>query len=289
MDYIGRIIRPPSEAYSILLQVTTGCSHNKCTFCGAYKDKRFSIKDRAVVSRDIRTAARDYADIRRLFLCDGDALIMPQKKLLSILDEINNHLPRLTRIATYANAKAISMKTDQELAQLRQKGLSMIYMGLESGHDQVLKKVLKHGSSDFIIHEALRARQAGMKLNVTVLLGLGGKDMSHEHAISTARALSAINPEQAAALSLMLIPGTQLHAEAEAGQFVELTALELLSELRTIVEHLHLSSGLFMANHASNHLPLKIRLPKGKANALKMIDQAILGQVSLKPESLRRL
>lgn len=289
MDYIGRIIRPPSEAYSILLQVTTGCSHNKCTFCAAYKDKRFSIKDPVTISRDIRTAARKYPDIRRLFLCDGDALILPQKRLLALLDEINEHLPWLTRIATYANAKAIARKTDEELRDLRQRGLSMLYMGLESGHDEILAAVHKHGDSAQMITQARRAKAAGMKLNVTVILGLGGQARSQAHAQATGEVLSAMDPEQAAALSLMLVPGTELHAEAEAGRFIPLTPPELLRELRTMLEHLHLSRGLFMCNHASNHLPLKVRLPTGKAEALAKIDAALDGQVSLKPEHLRRL
>lgn len=289
MDYIGRIIRPPSEAQSILLQVTTGCSHNKCTFCGAYKDKRFSIKDPEVISGDIRKAARCYPDVRRLFLCDGDALILPQKRLLSLLDEINEHLPQLTRIATYASAKAIGMKTDAQLAELYAHGLTMCYMGLESGDDEVLRRVRKHGTAAEIIKQAHRARAAGMKLNVTVLLGLGGRAHSVQHARATGQVLTQMQPEQAAALSLMLVPGTELHEQAEAGQFDELTPSELLQELQIILEHLHLKKGLFMANHASNHLPLKVRLPGGKAKALAMLDEALAGERSLKPEALRRL
>lgn len=289
MDYIGRIIRPPSEAYSILLQVTTGCSHNKCTFCGAYKDKRFSIKDAATISRDIEIASRTYPDIRRLFLCDGDALIIPHKRLLALLGEINTHLPKLTRIATYASSKAIGMKSDEELSELRNHGLTMLYMGLESGHDEILHRVNKHGNSAAMIAQAHRAKAAGMKLNVTVLLGLGGKSMSKQHARATGRVLSEMAPEQSAALSLMLVPGTELHAEHEAGDFEELTPQQLLMELRIMLEHLHLEKGLFMANHASNHLPLKIRLPGGKDKALAMIDEALAGERSIKPEGLRGL
>ncbi|MGE4505301.1 MAG: radical SAM protein [Desulfovibrionaceae bacterium] len=289
MDYVGRIIRPPSEAGSILLQVTTGCSHNKCTFCAAYKDKRFSIKDSEVISRDIREAAREYEDVRRLFLCDGDALVIPQARLLALLEEIRTAMPRLTRIATYASAKALGMKTDEQLAELREAGLGMCYMGLESGHAGVLERVRKHGTPERIMAQGRRVRQAGMKLNVTVLLGLGGRERSREHAEATGRALSAMDPDQAAALSLMLVPGTELHAEAQRGEFQELSPHELLDELRTLLEHLDLSRGLFMANHASNHLPLKVRLPGGKAEALARIDAALAGAVALKPESARRL
>lgn len=289
MDYAGRIIRPPSEANSILLQVTTGCSHNKCTFCGAYKDKRFSIKDPDTVSRDIRTAARRFPDIRRFFLCDGDALVIPHDRLLALIREIRQALPWLTRIASYASAKAVALKTDQELRELREAGLTLLYMGLESGHAGVLERVGKHGDPAFIAAQAQRARAAGMKRNVTVLLGLGGRELSLEHARETGRVLSDMDPEQAAALSLMLIPGTPLHAEMKRGEFTELTAHELLAELRELLAHLDLSRGLFMANHASNHLPLKVRLPSGKDQALALIDEALAGRVPLKSEGLRRL
>ncbi|MEF2144025.1 MAG: radical SAM protein [Desulfovibrionaceae bacterium] len=289
MDYQGRIIRPPSEAESILLQVTTGCSHGKCAFCGAYQGKRFSIKPSETISRDIRLAAKHYQDHRRLFLCDGDALIIPQKRLLALLDEIRDALPWLTRIGSYANAKAVAMKSDAELRELADHGLGMAYMGLESGHDPTLRKVGKHGDAAFIVAQGKRLRQAGVKLNVTVLLGLAGPDLSLEHARATGRALSAMDPDQTAALTLMLIPGTPLHAEAEKGLFRELTAQEALLELREILAHTDISRGLFLSDHASNRLPLRVRLPKGKAEALARIDAALAGDVGLKPEWLRRL
>lgn len=289
MDYQGRIIRPPSESESILLQVTTGCSHGKCTFCGAYDGKRFSIKSPEIISRDIRFAAANYQDQRRLFLCDGDALIIPQKRLLALLDEIRTHLPWLTRIGSYANAKAIAMKSDAELRELVAHGLGMAYMGLESGHDATLHKVHKHGDAAFIVEQGRRVRSAGMKLNVTVLLGLAGPELSLEHARATGNALSAMDPDQAAALTLMLIPGTPLAAEAEAGTFRELTAREALLEIREMLAHTNLSRGLFLSDHASNRLPLRVRLPKGKADALARIDAALNGSVALKPEWLRRL
>ena len=289
MDYQGRIIRPPSEAESILLQVTTGCSHGKCTFCGAYDGKRFSIKSPDTISRDIRYAAAHFQDQRRLFLCDGDALIIPQKRLVALLDEIRAHLPWLTRIGSYANGKAASMKSDAELRDLREHGLAMAYMGLESGHDATLRKVRKHGDAAFIVAQGRRLREAGMKLSVTVLLGLAGPDGSLAHARATGEALSAMDPDQAAALTLMLIPGTPLHAEAEAGRFRELTAREALLELREMLAATDLSRGLFLSDHASNRLPLRVRLPKGKSEALARIDAALAGDVTLKPEWLRRL
>jgi radical SAM superfamily enzyme YgiQ (UPF0313 family) len=199
MEYIGRIIRPPSEADSILLQVSVGCSHNRCTFCGAYRKKRFAIKSMERIEADIRHAGLHCRDQRRLFLVDGDPLIIPQARLLAILDKVREHLPWVTRVGCYANAKAISLKSDGELAELRRRGLGMLFLGLESGDDEVLRRVGKWGDSERITMHARRAIHAGFKLNVTVLLGLGGVDGSQRHARETGRVLTAIDPEQAAA------------------------------------------------------------------------------------------
>ncbi|MFW6244126.1 MAG: radical SAM protein [Desulfovibrionales bacterium] len=185
MDYQGRIIRPPSEADSILLQVTVGCSHNKCTFCGAYKDKRFSFKPLDTVASDIAFAARHCQNQRRVFLCDGDALIMPQERLRRLLASIREHLPWVTRVATYAGAKSLKRKSRTELEELRSLGLSLVYMGLESGDQATLERVCKGSTVRDMIEQGCRARQAGLKLNVTVLLGLAGKERSQEHALAT--------------------------------------------------------------------------------------------------------
>jgi radical SAM superfamily enzyme YgiQ (UPF0313 family) len=289
MDYIGRIIRPPSEADSILLQVSTGCSHNRCTFCGAYKDKRFSIKTDARVDEDLRFAALHCRRQRRLFLVDGDALIIPQPRLLRILDAVREQLPWVTRVGSYASAKAVSMKTDKELAELRGRGLSMLFMGLESGDDVVLRGVRKWGDSAAMIAQARRARRVGLKLNVTVLLGLGGSDRSEIHARETGRVLSAMDPEQAAALTLMLVPGTPLHEDWERGRFQLPDARGMLVEQRMMLQCTNLTKGLFLSNHASNYLPLKVRLPREKQAALDLIDRALEGGVRLTPESFRRL
>ncbi len=289
MDLQGTVIRPPSEADSILLQVTLGCSHNKCAFCGAYKDKRFAVKSEDVIDRDIAFAKAYCRSQRRLFLCDGDALILPQDKLLRLLAKIREHLPWITRIGSYANAKALRRKTPEQLRELKENGLGILYMGLESGDAATLARMRKANPPEEIIAQGLKARQAGIKLSVTVLLGLAGPERSAEHAIATGEALSRIDPEQAGALSLMLIPGTPLHDDWLQGRFTLLEPHELLSELKTMLLHTKLSRGLFLANHASNHLPLKIRLPRDKEAALAFIDQALAGAVPLKPESSRRL
>lgn len=283
------IIRPPSEAGSILLQVTLGCSHGKCSFCGAYKDKRFDIKDRETVRRDIAFAARHCTRQRRLFLCDGDAMIIPQKRLVEILADIRQELPWVTRVGTYASAKSLRFKTDEELAELKSMGLGIVYMGLESGDDEILKAMNKSDDSASIIEQGRRARRAGLKLNVTVINGLGGVERSLVHARETARALSEMDPDQIGALSLMLVPGTPLHETWERGEFELPDAHGMLAEIREMLAGLDLTRGLFLANHASNYLPLKVRLPSGKDAALAEIDAALEGDRILRSEGMRGL
>ncbi len=289
MHYEGNIIRPPSEANSILLQVTVGCSHNKCTFCGTYKGERFKIKPDDIIMEDIAFAARYCKNQDRLFICDGDALIVPQKRLLKILTEIETRLPWVRRVGVYANTKGIKMKTDEELRELRRHGLKIAYMGLESGDDKTLESVRKGANSQTMIETGRKIRAAGIQLSITVLLGLGGRDRSQVHAEATGKVLSAIDPEYVGALSLMLIPGTPLHDDYEAGRFELLGSREMLAELRTMFAHTELSNGLFHANHASNYLPVRAKLPEDKERTIELIDSALEGKVSLKPEFLRAL
>ncbi|BCS88902.1 radical SAM protein [Pseudodesulfovibrio sediminis] len=289
MDHQGMIIRPPSEAGSILLQVTLGCSHGKCGFCGAYLEKRFDIKARETWLADIEFAARNCRRQRRVFLCDGDAMILPQSQLVDILTVIRERLPWVTRVGTYANAKSLDRKSDAELRHLRELGLGIVYMGLESGDDEILKAMNKNGDSAFIVAQGRRVKAAGLKLNVTVINGLGGVERSLVHARETARALSAMDPDQIGALSLMLVPGTPLHDRFERGEFVLPDAFTILTEIRELVAGLTLSRGLFLANHASNYLPLKVRLPSGREKALALIDQALVGETALRSEAARRL
>jgi radical SAM superfamily enzyme YgiQ (UPF0313 family) len=289
MHYEGNIIRPPSEANSILLQVTVGCSRNKCTFCGTYAGERFRIKPDETIMADIAFAARHCRRQRRVFLCDGDALIIPQKRLLAILSEIRRQLPWVTRVGAYANAKSLKMKDPGELEQLKEHGLGILYMGLETGDDVTLKRINKGATAQTMIEEGRKARKAGMKLSVTVMLGIAGRDRSQVHAEATGRALTALDPDYVGALSLMLIPGTPLHDDWQAGRFVLIEPDEMLAELRTMIAHTDLSQGLFHANHASNYLPVKARMPKDKKATLSLIDDALAGRVSLKPEWLRAL
>lgn len=289
MHYEGAIYRPPSEAKSILLQVTTGCSYNKCTFCGAYKDKMFAIKDNAVILGDLHYAARHYRDNRRLFLCDGDALIIPQKRLVSLLDTIREYLPGLQRIGTYANAKSIFTKTKNDLLSLRERGLSVIHMGLESGDDGTLRSVNKWGTADQIVEAGMKVREAGINLFVTVILGLGGAQRSEIHAHKTGEALTRMNPPYVGALSIMPVEGTGVYERLQSGDFRLLNPVEILRELRMMLDATELRPGLFYANHASNYLPLKVRLPNDKTSALSLIDSALRGEIPLTPEWLRGL
>ena len=289
MHYEGNCIRPPSEAYSILLQVTLGCSHNKCTFCGTYKDKRFTIKDDETILSDILFASQTMRRQDRVFLMDGDALIIPQKRLVWILDRIREHLPWVRRVGAYANTKSIRLKTPEELATLREKGLGILYMGVETGDEGLLRKIHKGTSAQNMIAMGRKVIDAGIKLSVTVLLGIGGRERSLEHARATGELLSAMDPDYVGALSVMLIPGTPLYEEYRRGEFQLPDQEGLLRELREMIAHTNLSGGLFFSNHASNYLPIKARLPRGKQEALDQIDAALRGEVGLRPEWMRAL
>jgi radical SAM superfamily enzyme YgiQ (UPF0313 family) len=289
MHYEGNIIRPPSEANSILLQVTVGCSRNKCTFCGSYQGERFKIKPDHVIMDDIAFAAEYCKTQRRVFLCDGDALIIPQKRLMNILSAIETRLPWVTRVGVYANAKSIGMKSSEDLKQLKEHRLGIAYMGLETGDDITLKNINKGADSEEMIRMGQKIRQTGIKLSVTVILGIAGKERSDIHARQTGRVLSAIDPDYIGALSLMLIPGTPMHDDYKTRKFQLLTPEEMLAELRTMVAETNLSQGLFHANHASNYLPIKARMPKDKEKTLALIDRALAGEIQLKPEWLRGL
>ncbi|MDP3480253.1 MAG: radical SAM protein [Desulfoprunum sp.] len=289
MHYQGTIFRPPSEADSILLQVTTGCSHNKCTFCGMYKGTRFSIKDDVTLKADIEFAANHCRRQNRLFLCDGDALIIPQERLVGILHSIRKKLPWVNRVGAYANTKSIDRKSPDQLQELRELGLAIAYMGLESGDAVTLKDINKGADPERMIEMGRKIRAAGIKLSITVLLGIAGKQRSTIHARETGRVLTEIDPEFVGALSLMLTPGTPLHTAWIAGDFQLLRPVEVLSELRLMLAETVLTDGYFHANHASNYLPIRARLPGDKAATLLLIDSALQGKISLKPEYMRGL
>jgi len=292
-DLEGQVIRPPAEAESLLLQATLGCSHNRCAFCPAYKDKRFGFKEPERLRQAMDHAARHMPFLRRVFLCDGDALILPQPRLEALLADIRQRLPQVTRVNAYANAKALARKSDADLRRLRELGLSTIYLGLESGSDAVLSAMNKWGDAAEHLRQAARAHEAGLRLSVTVLLGLAGRggpgSPAEAHARETGRALSLMDPEQASALALMVVPGTPLHERLTRGDFIPQNDLGLLQELLWLLEETNLTSGLFFSNHASNPLRLRLRLPRDKAAGLDAVRQALAGEAPLVPQAYRRL
>jgi len=289
MHYEGMIIRPPSEADSLLLQVTVGCSHNKCTFCGTYKGERFRIKEESVIDSDILYAAKNFPFFRRVFLPDGDVLILPQNELVRILSRIREAMPWIHRVGVYGNAKSILRKTPEELEILKQLGLGIVYLGLESGDAEVLRDIRKGVSPERMIEAGKRIRSAGLKLSVTALLGIAGREGSIAHARATGEVLSGIDPNYVGVLTLMVLPNTELGCKVREGQFVLPTPPELLRELREMLFHTQMTRGLFLSNHASNYLPLRVKMPADKEKALKIIDAALEGEISLKPERLRAL
>ena len=291
MKYEGMIFRPPSEAESLILQVTVGCSYNRCAFCGAYRGKSFRIKRFEEIKEDVDEASSYGPGIRRVFLADGDALIIPQNDLLRILDYLTLKLKGLERVGIYANSKDILRKSLEELKALKKRGLGILYLGLESGDPEVLKRIKKNVTVDQLIRAARRVKESGILLSVTVILGLGGVERSQIHAKETGRVLSEMDPDYAGALSLMIVPGTPIDEEIETGKLVLPTPFAMIQELETMIEHSHFTQCFFASNHASNYLPLRIRLPEEKEGALRRIREVLRRKdpALLRPEYLRAL
>ena len=289
LHHVGNCIRPPSEANAILLQATLGCSHSKCTFCGAYTDKKFAIKDRKHLEADFEYAKRFCQHQDRVFVMDGDALVMPMENWKWLLKNIHEKLPWVKRITCYANLKSIKLKTDDELAYLHENGLKAVFLGLESGHAQVRKDIQKGGSPEELIARCQRLRKSGIRLVTIVLLGLGQIELSLAHARETGLALTAIDPEAVSALSLMPLPNTPLGKAFEKGEYKIPDALGMISELRELVDHTNLTRGAFRSVHASNYLSIDARFPQDKPAVLKTLDHALAGHIDLKPEWMRGL
>jgi radical SAM superfamily enzyme YgiQ (UPF0313 family) len=291
MDYIGKIFRPPSEAYSILLQITTGCSHNKCAYCDMYRDKSFRPKPWDVVEGDIDEAAAAGPVTDKLFLCDGDALILGTAKLLKVLKAIKAKLPWIRRVGVYGDTRSVGRKSVAELKELKEAGLGIVYHGVESGDDEVLKRIDKGGTRQECIETAAKLREAGIIHSVILLLGIGGVELSEQHAKNTASLLTAMDPPFVGALTTTVLPNTPLGAAEEAGSFVLPGKFQMLHELRTLVAESELTGCRFSSNHASNYLPLKSTLPQDKRAILQILNEVIAtgDESMLKPESLRGL
>jgi radical SAM superfamily enzyme YgiQ (UPF0313 family) len=290
--YHGAVIRPPSEASSLIVQVTYGCSNNTCDFCGTYLDKPFGVRPfDEVVDDVIGLPSSVRGRVRRVFLADGDALALSPRKLHDILDLLHRALPELKRVSSYANARNLLAKSVEELAALRQNGLDLLYVGLESGDDQTLADVHKGMTVAEQIEGCRRAAEAGIQLSVTAILGLAGITRSREHGKATGEALSAIDPAYIGILTLMLTPGTAMERKVASGEVGLPDSIGMLRELREIVACLDVSDCLFRSNHASNYLPVGGRLPQDKQAMLAALDKVLLApeSVQLRPESWRLL
>ena len=290
MRYEGKLYRPPSEAHSFILQATIGCSWNKCTYCDMYREKSFRVRERTEVLEDIEQAGRAYgAHVDKVFVADGDALVMELDDWLPILEALRDNFPHLRQVSCYAMATNILAKSDEELRQLRAAGLDLLYIGPESGDDVVLKRIAK--GSDFAAHAeaAQRAHSAGMRISAIFLLGAGGTERSKEHALASAKLATAMDPEFLAALTLTVVPGTPHARMVEKGLFALPSVHGLLGELRQFINEAAPSNALFRTNHASNYLPVAGRLPQDRDRIVAALDAALQGDIPLRPESSRGL
>ncbi len=290
-EYEGVVIRPPSEADSLILQYTIGCSHNRCIFCPAYKQKRFRIRGLAEMEQEVKDCLPAYADTRRIFLADGDALAAPFPDLLALFSLLSSSFPKLQRIGMYANTKNILDKSVEDLRQLREAGLGILYLGIESGDDQLLAWMKKDALSTEMAEAGQRVKEAGIKLSVTVMLGIGGADRSAEHARLTGKLLSIIDPDYVGALTTMVVRGTPLYELQQLGRFRLPAVFDILLELAEMLSHTEMSRGLFFANHASNYLPVRVRMPSERDKVVETIREFVRkGDASfLKPEGMRGL
>ena len=289
MRYKGKVYRPPSEAYSLIVQVTYGCSHNRCAFCDMYDDKHFSLRPMAEIREDLELARRVYRRVDRIFLADGDALIRPTGDLTEILGLAYGLFPECRRVACYASPASLRVKSEDDLRLLRGRGLKMVYMGLESGCDAVLTRMRKGHDAAAIVAAGQKARRCGLALSVTAISGLGSVELWREHAVDTARAVSEMKPDYLGLLTLMVEHGTSLEQWVRDGSFTLLTAPEVLKETELFLRHVDSEGTVFRANHASNYLTLKGTLNGDRDALLSQLAAALEGQRDLKPEFLRAL
>lgn len=274
--YEGQLYRPPSEANSLILQATIGCSYNECSFCAMYRDKRFRVRPLEELREEIAWARQHLGDeVRKVFLADGDALVAKSSFLGQVLDELNGAFANLRRISVYASPQSMQVRSVEEMAMLREKGLSLYYLGIESGHDTVLQELEKGVDAAEMIRVAKKASEAGVGLSTMVLLGAGGRQLSLEHAKESARVVNAIQPRFVSTLVMTPVEGTPLWAKDQAGEVDHLEPIELARELREFVCDLDLRGSIFRSNHASNYLTLAGSLPKDKERLLAQLDAVL--------------
>lgn len=290
MRYEGDIYRPPSEAYSLLIQVTIGCSHNKCTFCSMFKDKRFRVRKAAEVIEDLEMARKTYRRVERIFLCDGDALCLSTDKLLVILEKIRDLFPECQRVGVYGSAKDVLRKTPEELETLREAGIGMIYLGAESGSQKVLDAVRKGVSREQMIESVHKIEDAGIPASVTFISGLAGKEGWEDHAIETGKMISEMNASYVGLLTLMLDRRAPITGQIQRGELTLLSAEEVVAETYLLLKHANPGKlCVFRSNHASNYVSLRGNLPFDKPRMMDQLQRAMEDTGLLKDERFRML
>lgn len=275
MRYEGSLYRPPSEAYSLIVQATIGCSHNKCTFCSMYKDKKFRVRKTEEILEDFKIGRERYKYVERIFLADGDALAIKTSELKKILTFIKEYFPECERVGIYGSPKAILSKSVDELKELKSLGLGIVYLGVESGSEKILKMINKGVSRDEMIEAGKRIVESGINLSVTIISGLGGRDYSLEHAKETAKVINEINPNYLGLLTLIVEESTPLYEDIKNGKFMLLSPKEVLLETKELVKDLELDNCVFRSNHASNYVPLRGTLPQDKDMILNQIEEGL--------------
>ena len=289
IEYDPPVYRPPGEWRSFLVQATIGCSHNGCTFCGMYKGKKFRIRSMDDIIGDIREAAAFYNQYEKVFLCDGDAIVMKTEDLLEIIGEIKKDFPHCRLISTYAGPRSTLSKTPEELKILHEAGLGRAYLGIETGMEALLKSTNKGVSRAEMLEAGLRLRNAGIDLWGIILIGLGGKPLSMENARETAKLINEMQPNHLSAMNYTPVEGTKLGNQALRGEFQVLSAKESLMETAELIRNLEVSGMHFTSDHASNYLPLKGTLNEDQDKLLRLIDGAIGGKVAVRSEASRGL
>lgn len=289
ISYQEPLFRPPSEAYSLILQVTYGCSWNRCAFCEMYSTKKFQIRDEAEILEEIKKASQYYPDIKKVFLADGDALVLPMPLLLSVLNSIRVAFPGVNRISSYALPRNILNKTEDELKQLYDAGLKLIYLGIESGDDEVLRIINKGETYDSTSLALKRFHAVGMHSSVMILLGLGGKKFSQQHAINSAKIVNETQPLYCSTLVLSFPFDVSHFKKKFKEDYQEMNVRDLLEELRLFISNTELNSTVFRSDHASNYLSLKGTLGRDKEKLISEIDKALNDPSMLRPEWMRGL
>lgn len=290
MRYEGNIFRPPSEAYSLLVQVTVGCTHNKCTFCSMYKDKKFHIRKLQDVLDDLKWARAHYRRVERIFLCDGDALALSNNRLMPILEFIKENFPECDRVSVYGRATDVLHKTDEEMEELYRAGITMVYIGAESGSDKVLKEINKGENRQELIDGVRRIEACGMQASVTFISGLAGKDGWEDHAVQTGTMISEMSPSYVGLLTLMIDPDVPIAKDIESGRLQLLSPEEIMAETLLMLQNTNVSKKcVFRSNHASNYLSLRGNLPDDKDNMMGLLRQAMDNHDMFKDERFRAL